>query len=85
MNISVRPAPRSFLHSLCVTVLFYVCGSSAIVAQAGIDLQIQRLIQRLQEQDKQISFVAIKEAKHLGLAAKAAIPTRALLIERSIE
>jgi HEAT repeat protein len=80
MNTGIRPAPRGFLHFLCVTFVLFVC-TAAVFAQAGTDLQIQALIQRLQDQDKQIRLAALKEAKQLGVAARAAIPTLALLLK----
>jgi len=85
MKIVVWFARHGRLNSICVACLLFVCASIGVLAQAGKDAGPAELIERLQEQDKQVRLAALKETKGLGVKAEAAIQTLALLLKDPAE
>ena len=66
---------------ICIALLLCASIFSSGFAQESGD--VQALIQKLEDQDKQARIIAIKKVKILGVEAKAAIPALTLLLKDS--
>ena len=69
------------IMDICIALLLCASIFSSGFAQESGD--VQALIQKLEDRDKQARIIAIKKVKLLGVEAKAAIPALTLLLKDS--